>query len=327
MSFLFIFPHLMPWTPVDIMIGRLERGEATSIGTIGSTSGMTQSSLQAIRQIYEEKFGVHEPLHTQFIDFWKRVFTMDFGLSYWRYPAPVSTLVVNSLLWTLALVIPVIPLGFVVGNWIGSRAAYRRGRLDKLLYYVTLYLFQAPYYWIALIIVLIFGVKLQWFPSFGAYSSGWVRPILSWDWFVDAVYHYILPFLSLLGVGIGGWAIGMRAMMVYEMESDYMQYSKQLGFSRETMRKYAQHNAVLPNFTWVPVALSSLISQTLLVEVVFGYPGLGFLMYNAVFAADYPLIEASFVIIILIVLVGNFLADLLYGVIDPRIATGYVGGK
>jgi peptide/nickel transport system permease protein len=93
------------------------------------------------------------------------------------------------------------------------------------------------------------------------------------------------------------------------------------------MRKYAQHNAILPNFTWVPVALSSLISQTLLVEVVFGYPGLGYLMYQAAFAADYPLIEASFVITVLIILVGNFLADLLYGVIDPRIAKGYVGER
>jgi peptide/nickel transport system permease protein len=147
------------------------------------------------------------------------------------------------------------------------------------------------------------------------------------NWFLDAVCHYILPFLSLLGVGIGGWAIGMRAMMVYEMESDYMQYSKQLGFSRVKLRSYAARNAILPNFTWIPVALSSLISQTLLVEIVFRYPGIGSLMYSAVFAADYPLIEASFVIIILIVLVGNFLSDLLYGVIDPRIATGYVGGK
>jgi peptide/nickel transport system permease protein len=327
MSFLFIFPHLMPWTPVDIMLGRLQGGESTSISSVAISPGSAQSNLAVMRQIYEAKFGINEPLYIQYIDFWKRIFTMDFGLSYWRYPQPVSGLVVNSLLWTLALILPVIPLGFVIGNWIGSRAAYNRGKLDKLLYYVSLYMFQAPYYWIALIVVFIFGIKLAWFPPFGAYSSGWIKPVLNMDWFLDALYHYILPFLSLLGVGIGGWAIGMRAMTVYEMESDYMQYSKQLGFSRGKLRSYAAHNAILPNFTWIPVALSSLISQTLLVEVVFGYPGLGTLMYQAIYAADYPLIEASFVIIILIVLVGNFFADMLYGVIDPRIATGYVGGK
>lgn len=326
-SFIFIFPRLMPWTPVDIMIGRLERGEAATVTGVGGGVPMTGRSLETIRRIYEQKFGIYEPLHIQYIRFWNRVINMDFGLSYWRYPLPVSLLARHAFLWTLALIIPVIPLGFTIGNWIGARAAYNRGKLDNLLYYVSLYMFQAPYYWIALILVFVFAITLKWFPPYGAYSPGWVRPVIGLDWFLDAVYHYCLPYLSLLGLGIGGWAIGMRAMMVYEMESDYMQYSKQLGFSREKLRSDAEHNAILPNFTWIPVALSSLVSQTLLVEVVFGYPGLGTLMYMAVYAADYPLLEACFVIIVLIVLVGNLVADLLYGKIDPRIATGYVGGR
>ena len=325
MNFLFIFPRLMPSNPADLMIARITTGQTAPVG--GGSTGGGKASLEILRDIYIKKFGVYEPIHVQYAAFWQRVITMDFGRSYWAYPQPVSTLVMYALPWTLVLILPIIPLGFVIGNWIGSRAAYRRGKLDRLLYYLSLYTFQSPYYWFAMILLFIFGAKLGWFPLYGAYSSMWVRPILSLDWFLDAAHHYTLPFLSLLGVGIGGWAIGMRAMMVYEMESDYIQYSKQLGFTGGKLREYAKHNAILPNFTWIPITLAMLISQTLLVEIVFGYPGLGTLLYNATFALDYPLIEATFVIIVLIVLVGNFVTDLLYGKIDPRIGTGYVGGK
>ena len=285
MSLLFIFPRLMPSDPAKIMIARLTAGESTAISPGGIPGGPAGSSLDVLRQIYEKKFGINEPLHIQYVAFWGRFFTMDFGLSYWRYPQPVSALVGYALLWTLALILPIIPIGFVIGNWIGSRAAYKRGRLDRVLYYMSLYMFQAPYYWFALIFIFIFGITLRWFPAFGAYSTGvWIRPVLSIEWFLDAVHHYTLPFLSLVGLGIGGWAIGMRAMTIYEMESDYIHYSKQLGFSKGKLRSYAEHNAILPNFTWIPMAISGLISQTLLVEVVFKYPGLGNLMYNAVFA-------------------------------------------
>jgi peptide/nickel transport system permease protein len=318
LSLVFIIPRLMPMSPADLMAARLARSS--------EQSGIPVS-FEVMREIYAKQFGIYESVLTQYVDFWKRIFTMDFGLSFGQYPTPVSTLVMRALPWTLALVIPVLLCGFVIGNRIGSRAGYYRGKFDKFLYYASLYLFQAPYYWFALIFMYVFGVTLRWFPMFGAYSTEWVRPVLSLNWFLDAAYHYILPFLSLLGVGIGGWAIGMRAMTVYEMESDYMQYSKQLGFTKGKLREYAQHNAILPNFTWVAVAIAGLIGQTLLVEIVFGYPGLGTLMYNGVMNSDYPLIEACFVIVVLIVLVGNFVADIVYGVIDPRIATGYVGEK
>lgn len=326
MTFIFLLPHLMPSSPVDIMIGRIYGGETTAVGTsdVVSTIG-GRGSIQALKEIYVEKFGIEDPLHVQYLDFWKRLFTMDFGKSYWRWPRPVSSLVVHALPWTMALILPVVPIGFVVGNWIGSRAAYRRGRLETALYYISMYLWRAPYYWIALIFMLVFGVKLGLFPLCGAYSYVWGGPVFSFDWFLDAIHHYILPLLSLVGIGIGGWAVGMRAMTLYEMESDYMQYSKQLGFSEGKLREYAERNAILPNFTWIPMTFKLLVSQTLLVEIVFGYPGIGTLMYNAVFAMDYPLIEASFVISILIVLVGNFVADIIYGKLDPRIGTGYVG--
>ena len=263
----------------------------------------------------------------QYIDFWKRFFTFDFGLSYWRYPHSISDLVLHALPWTLVLVIPVIPIGFFVGNWIGSRAAFYGGKLNSFIYILSNYVYRAPYYWFALILMMIFGVELKWFPLYGAYSPRWLHPVLSLDWILDAAWHYCLPFLSLVGLGIGGWAVGMRAMVLYELESDYIQYCEQLGFRKNKLRKYIVKNAILPNFTWLPMNISGLISQTLLVEVVFGYPGLGTLAYNAIFAYDYPLIEATFVISVLIVLVGNFLCDIIYGILDPRIGSEYVSEK
>jgi len=329
MTFTFIFPRLMPSSPVDIMIGRIAGGEATAAGTTTrqTQTGIQASRLEVLREIYMKKFGINEPLIVQYAVFWTRFFTMDFGVSYWRYPTSISQLIMEALPWTLALVIPVLPVGFLVGNWIGSRAAYHRGKVDKALYYVLMYLSQAPYYWFALIFMLIFGVKLRWFPLFGAYDPKWLYPVFTLEWFLDAAWHYCLPFLSLVGLGIGGTGVGMRAMTLYEMESDYIQYSKQLGFRKSKLRKYAVRNAILPNFTWLPMTLSSLVGQTLLVELIFGYPGLGNLAYNAVFNMDYPLIEATFIFTVGIVLVGNFLCDILYGILDPRIGSSYVGGK
>lgn len=328
MTLVFILPRLMPSTPVDIMIGRVAgRAGGGSIGTIGGQGGGGGggSALQVLREVYSKKFGIGKPIHLQYLDFWKRFLTMDFGLSYWRYPVPVSSLVASALPWTMALIMPVLPIGFVLGNWIGSRAAFYRGKLDRFLYYFSMYLFRAPYYWFALIFIVVFGVILGWFPLQGAYSAGWKSPVLNINWFLDAMKHYILPFASLLGIGIGNWAVGMRAMSIYEMESDYINYSKQLGFSRGKLRQYIEKNSILPNFTWLPIILKTLISQTLIVEIVFGYPGLGTLLYNGVFSMDYPLIEAGFVITVLIVLIGNFVTDLIYGRIDPRVGKGYVG--
>lgn len=323
MNLLFIFTHLMPSNPAEIMAGKV--GSISGISGQGPTMPGQASKHEILRRIYLVKFGVTKPIHEQYATFWGRFLTMDYGYSFWHYPHSVASLVMHALPWTMALVIPVIPLGFVIGNWIGSRAAYRRGRFDRLLYYFSMYLSKAPYFWIALLLMLVFGTWLGWFPIGGAFGKQFIRPSFTLDWFLSALYHWALPFISLVGLGIGGWAIGMRAMVVYEMESDYMHYSEQLGFSRGKLRSYAERNAILPNFTWIPVTLNMLIGQTLLVEYVFGYRGIGNLFYIATLNQDYPLLEACFVVTLLVVLMGNFVADLLYAKLDPRIAKGYVG--
>jgi peptide/nickel transport system permease protein len=318
----------MPISPVDVMISRILGPESSQLGgQRGYSGGGAQMSLEDIRKLYMGIFGLDQPVTTQYLLFWKRIITLDFGLSFWAFPHSVREIVSYALPWTLVLVLPTIPIAFIIGNSIGSRAAFYRSKFDNLLFYVAQYMWHSPYFWFGLILVTIFSVELGWFPISGAYSRNWLMPVLSIGWLLDAVWHWVLPFLSLICVGIGGWAVSMRSLVIYEMESNYVEYAEQLGFSKKKLRNYVMKNSILPNFTWIPVVISSLISQTLLVEVIFGYPGLGTLAYNAVFSQDYPLIEAILVLCTLIVLIGNFICDIMYGIFDPRIGSSYVGGK
>jgi len=330
-TLLFIIPRLMPSSPVEIMISKvLGGGTATSLGT-GTSGGEassgtgTKSMADILREVYTKKFGLDQPTEIQFLLFWRRVFTFDFGLSYAFYPADVNKLVINALTWTLMLVTPIPIIGFLLGNKIGSMAALKGDRISKALYYIALYSSIMPYYWVAMIMIFIFGVKLHWFPLSGAYSERWLRP--AWtnpEFILDVLHHYALPFLTLFSFSIGGWAVGMRGAISAQLRSTYVYYARQLGFSSEKIRKYVVRNAILPNFTWLPMSFAGLIGQTLLVEVVFGYPGLGSLMWTAVFSLDYPLLEATFLITILLVLFGNFICDILYGILDPTIGASYV---
>jgi len=322
-TLLFVVPRLLPSSPVDMMLARLGLGGGFSSGGAASTA-----PVEILKKIYTEKFGLDKSVEIQFLDFWIRIFTMDFGVSFFRFPTRVVDLIISALPWTLILVIPVPLAGFLVGNWIGSRVAFNnKSRLNNLLYYAALYASLLPYYWFALILVYAFAVNLKWFPVYGAYSNRWLNPVLSFEWFLDAAYHWILPFLSLIGVGIGGWAIGMRASIESQLRSTYVEYSKKIGFSPGKLRKYMQRNAILPNFTWLPMTFAYLLSQTLLVEVVFGYPGLGTLMYNAAYSSDYPLLEATFVVLMLIVLGGNCICDIIYGILDPTIGSRYISSE
>jgi len=324
LNLLFILPHLVPSSPLVVKMAQLAgAGSTASVTGAGEATGGTVP--EALRQMYMEKFGINDSLEVKYYRFWTRFFTMDYGYSYWQYPESVMNLVLRSLPWTLALVIPVIPIGFYLGNFIGSRAAFKRDKISNFLYIASMLTTRAPYYWFAIFLMLVLGVWLGWFPLYGAYSARWVRPALRWEWILDAAHHYVLPFLSLLPLTTGSWAVGMRATILYEMESDYVHYSKQLGFRSSALRKYAKDNSMLPNFTNIPMYFTWLIGETMLVEVVFAYPGLGTLLYQSEMNMDYPLLQATFVMLILITIIGNLLIDMLYAVLDPRIASGYVG--
>ena len=168
--------------------------------------------------------------------------------------------------------------------------------------------------------------KLNLFPAGGAYSLG-VMPSLSPSFIIDFLWHYTLPFLSIVLISLGGRAIGMRTMLIYELGSDYMNYCETLGFKDRRLIMYAFRNAILPQITGLATSLARTVSGQVVVETVFGYPGVGYIMYQGIMHEDYPLIEGSFIILISCVLLMNFLMDILYAYIDPRIKAVYSGER
>jgi peptide/nickel transport system permease protein len=313
-TLLFIIVQLAPTNPVDVLIAKMARNP-----------NMNPIQLATSREKYYALFGLDKSPIEQYALSWKRILTMDYGPSYCYFPRTVGSLIWSSLGWTLVLIIPAWITSFIVGNYLGARAAFSKNKLLHAWYIFSVYLNSAPYYWFALILVYGFAVSLGLFPTARAYTPG-LEPSLNLKFISDTAHHYALPFLSIFIAGIGNWCTGMRAMTIYERQSDYTYYSQQMGFSERRVRQYAQRNAILPQVTGLPIILSSLIGQTMLVEIVFNWPGLGLLFYSGARSIDYPLLEGALTMAVVIVLIGNLLMDIIYGFIDPRIRTGYVGG-
>lgn len=320
-TFIVILPRLMPSNPVDLMFSP----RAFSAGGIGAGEVGLVSSIAGVREAMMAHFGLDKPLHVQYIDAWRRIFRLDFGPSYHRFPISVSRLIRDALPFTLSVVVPVALISFFLGNWLGARSAFLKGRWNEVAYYLTLAISRMPFYWFAMILAYLLAMRSGWFPSYGWISPGRI-PTFGLATVLDIAHHYVLPFFSIMLGSIGIWTVGMRSMVLYEMDADYMLYSEQLGFKKRTLRRYAQRNAILPQFTGFNLIFSALIGQTMITEIVFGWPGLGLLGFNAVLNLDFPLILGVFLITVLIVLVGNFVVDIFYGVLDPRIRTGCIGG-
>lgn len=307
-SLVFIVIESMPGDPVDVMISFGNPAPGTDINTLA--------------EIMREYFGRNKPIEERFVIYLENFFSGRLGQSYRFYPVYVWTIIQYYLPYTLSLAIPVLFVSFFVGNYIGARAAYLKGKLNETSYFSLVFCNQLPPFWLGLVIIFLYVVFFNSIPPIGASNQG-VIPSLSIDYFMDLVTHWILPFLTLLIVYIGAWATGMRSMVTHEMDSGYVRYGEQLGFKKKKLMSYTQRNAILPQLTGLNMVFNGIIGQTLVIEIVFGWPGLGLLLYNAVYNYDYPLIFGCFLVIIVIIVVGNFLIDLLYGFVDPRIRTGH----
>lgn len=311
----FLLPRLVPGNPVDVIVSNLSRGANIS------------SEQQA--KIYEQfvaEFGLNQPLWQQFFTYVGSALQGDLGTSFSFYPTKVTELVGQSLPWTLALQIPAIIVGWLIGNVIGAIAAYKGGNWDKSVFTTSLFLSSTPYYCLAILLLYGFAVVLGWFPVGGAYSLG-MSPEWSWTFFSDALQYFWLPFLSLVLINIGGQAVGMRSMAIYELGSDYVNYSRGLGIGDAKMTRYIFGNAMLPQVTGLALSIGTMVGGALITELVFNYPGMGSLLFNAISANDYPIIQAVALIITLAVLVANFAVEVLYGFIDPRIRAAKSGEK
>ena len=183
---------------------------------------------------------------------------------------------------------------------------------------VSLFGSNIPAFGMAVIFLVIFAVNLKWFPTAGGYGFDLI-PNLSWQFVKSVISHYQLPFWSIVLVAIGGQAIGMRSMSIYELNADYVKYARFMGIKDGTIIKYVFRNAMLPQITGLALSIGTMVGGALIAEIIFSYPGLGYTLLNGVMGQDYPLISASTLIITIMVLIANFLIEIVYGLIDPRI--------
>jgi peptide/nickel transport system permease protein len=239
------------------------------------------------------------------------------------FPVPVLKVIQNAVPFDLLLLIPAILLSWFAGNNFGAFAA-RSKRLDNTVLPIGYILTATPYMWLGIVLGWAFGIVFRIFPISGAYSYS-LTPQWSWAFIWSLLQHWFLPFASLFMVQFGGWAIGMRNMIIYELEADYSHYMEALGAPRKLVRKYAFNNAVLPQLTGLALQLGVIVAGALATEIVFAYPGIGYLILQAIQNSDYFLLQGCFLFIIVGVLLANFIIDIVYVLVDPRTRIGMQG--
>jgi peptide/nickel transport system permease protein len=310
----FMLPRLGPTNPIDTIMTRL------------SSPGMDSQEYLRMYDSYVREFNLDKPMIVQFVTYLGKVLQGDLGVSFTKHPLKVNTIIANALPWTLALQIPALLLGWLVGNALGALAAYKRGVFDKGLYPVALFLSSIPYFCFGIVLVFVFGIVLQWFPAMGAYGQA-LLPSFSWQFIQSVLAHYTLPFMSLFLILVGGQAIGMRSMSIYELGTDYVKYAKMLGIRESRIVMYVFRNAMLPQLTGLALSLGVMVGGALITEIVFSYPGLGMAMLTAIRESDYPVIQGCTLLITVCVLVANFAVDILVGILDPRIKASQEAGN
>ncbi|MGW8225589.1 MAG: ABC transporter permease [Anaerolineales bacterium] len=307
----FLLPRMMPGDPIKGILSRVAQGMSDATG------------VQATYQRYTELFGLDKPLPQQFLIYVNNVLHGDFGYSIAQYPRTVADVIASSLWWTVILQLPAILVGWLIGNFLGVLAAYRKSGFDKVLMPASIFASSLPAFGMAVILMVVFAFTLEWLPSSGGYGFDMI-PNLSWGFIWSVLVHYQLPFWSIVLVLIGGQAIGMRAMSIYELNSDYVKFARFMGIKDRKILRYVFRNAMLPQVTGLALAIGTLVGGALVAEIVFSYPGLGTTIFSAALGGDYPLISATALIITMMVLITTFTIEILYGFIDPRIRAAQI---
>ena len=298
----FLIPRLMPGDPVALLVERMQgRIDPDAMAAIAESYGLTDA-----------------PLLVQYGNYLVSLLHGDLGLSIGFHPVPVADIVLDALPWTIGLVGLTTVISFLVGTGLGVLLAWRRGSwTDHLLPSLT-FLNAVPYFWMALILVLVFAVKLDWFPISQAYEPG-LQPGFSGEFFASVLEHGTLPAITIVLSSFAGWVLSMRNMTVTVLGEDYVTMAEAKGLPKRTvMLGYAARNAILPSVTGFALALGAVVGGSMLTEVIFNYPGVGYTLFQAVGNQDFPLMQGLFLIISLAVIVANLFADVIYVFLDPR---------
>jgi peptide/nickel transport system permease protein len=255
----------------------------------------------------------------QFFIYVEKLFHGDMGKSLGQYPRDVSDILATALPWTLRLQIPAIILCWLLGNALGALAAYKKSYWDKIIFPIFLFFSAVPAFGMGIILVHFLANTLHWFPASLGYAFDMLPNWGNWKFILSVLDHYRLPFLTMLLVSIGGGSLGMREMSIYELNADYVKYSRFMGIKDSRIVWYVFRNAMLPQITGLALSLGTMVGGNIVAEIVFSYPGIGTTLLNAINSQDYPLISGCTLVISIFVLAANFIVDLICGVIDPRI--------
>lgn len=307
-SLTFFITHLTPIDPVEQMIA--------SMTAFGDTS---PEAVEMMRAALRELYGVEGNLFEQYINYWRRMLVLDFGPSLSAFPTPVSELIARALPWTIGLLVTCTVISWSLGNLLGGLSGYYRdNRVLGALGIVAMALHPVPYYIIAFILLLMFGFLWPVLPISGGAGQN-VAQAFTFEYLISVARHSILPALSIVLVGVGGWFLGMRALVSNIVTEDYVAYAELAGVSRRRiLMSYIMRNALVPQVTGLAMSIGGIFTGAIIVEQVFGYPGLGRLLVGAVYSADYSLVLGVTAISIIAVAAAVFLIDILYPLFDPR---------
>ncbi|MDQ6671922.1 MAG: ABC transporter permease [Chloroflexota bacterium] len=305
----FLIPRLRSTNPVEARMNEFAQ-----------QGGGNAANIKQLIAIYNEKFGLDKPLWQQYVNYWRDLARFDLGTSISFYPGSVREEILRAAPWTIGLLTVSTLLAFVIGTILGALLAWpNTGRLFSIFVPVLMTLSAIPYYLLGLVLIYLLALVWPILPTAGAYSSN-ARLALTWPSVADIVRHAILPAGSIILAGIGFWGLGMRAMTIGILGEDYMTMAHAKGLrSRTIFLRYALRNALLPQITGLAISLAGIMSGAILVEVVFAYPGIGFLLFRAISGNDYFVIQGVTLFVIMSVGLALLLLDLMYPLLDPRI--------
>ncbi len=306
----FVLPRLAPVNPI-----REKLLQAVRFGGAGKTD------MQKIVATYEEKFGLNKPIWEQYFNYLGDLMRFDLGVSISNFPSEVLDIIMRALPWTIGLLLVSTLMAFVLGTLLGAVIAWPQSpRAISIILAPLMTLSAVPFYLLGLILVYFLAFTFKVFPLSGGYALGTI-PRMNWDFILDALWHSVLPAMSIVLASLGSWAIGMRGMMISGLGEDYITFAEAKGVrNRDIFTKYALRNALLPQTTSLALSLGFIVSGAVLVEVVFGYPGVGTVLYRAIQTFDYFVIYGVVIILIFAIGLATLILDLIYPLLDPRIS-------
>lgn len=305
----YVITHATPIDPVE-----------QSIAAVTSFGNTSPEAIAMMRQSLRELYGLTGGPFEQYINFWRRIAIFDFGPSLSAFPTPVSALIARALPWTIGLLLTATLITWTLGNLLGGLAGYYRDKRSlKILAVVAIGLHPVPYYIVAFVLLVMFGYVWPLLPIGGGYGMN-IAQGFNATFVLSVLKHSILPALSLMLIGLGGWFLGMRSLVSNVVSEDYVVYAELAGVAhRRILASYVMRNALVPQVTGLALSLGAIFNGAIITEQVFGYPGIGSLLVSAVYAGDYGLVLGVTTVSIIGVSAAVLIIDLVYPLLDPRV--------